>query len=97
MNVIRKTTQQCIVVKESITYDSACTLRARRGPNIDAHFIHLLVIRLLPSLVSLVSPRTTCAMFIECSLPNDSRNHLDVYWSGSAFYNPKVTELDCRQ
>ena len=39
--------------------------------------------------VSLVSPRITCAMFIKCSLPNDSRKHLDVYWSGSAFEESK--------
>ena len=63
MSVIRKTTQQCIVAKESITYYSACTLRARRGPDIDAHFIHLLVIRLLPSLVSLSSP---LAQLVQC-------------------------------
>ena len=85
MNAIRKTTQQCVLEKESITYYSACTLREARPRYWCTLYTSSCHSAASLTCVSLVSPRITCAMFIKCSLPNDSRKHLDVYWSGSAF------------
>ena len=66
-------------------------LRARRGPDIDAHFIHLLVIRLLPSLVSLSSPHAKLYNVYRMFSANDSHNHL--IGLVRLFKSPRVTEF----